>query len=241
MNGYFDIHCHILPGVDDGAGDIVETEKMLREAYKEGIRNIIATPHFHPRRGHAPVEEILESADRVQKLIEEKFSGMELYQGQEIYYGHDVLDKLKNKELLPMEDSQYVLVEFSPGDEVRRITDGLNSLLIKGYIPILAHVERYGFLDADMETIEELVEAGVYLQINSGSLLGELGGEKKRFVKKLLKEDLVTFIASDAHDSERRKPRFQKCAEYISKKFGDRMVQRIFYENPQKIIENEII
>lgn len=241
MDGYFDIHCHILPGVDDGAGDIVETEKMLREAYKEGIRNIIATPHFHPRRGHETAERILEAVEQVREMIEKKFPGMQLYQGQEIYYSHDVLDKLKNKEILTMEDSQYVLVEFSVGDEIRRIKEGLNNLLMQGYSPILAHVERYELLDKDMETIEELADAGVYLQVNSGSLLGYLGGAKKRFVKKLLKEQLVTFIASDAHDSEKRKPQFKKCVEYLSKKIGEKMVWQIFYENPQKIIENEII
>lgn len=241
MNGYFDIHCHILPGVDDGADSMEETEKMLKEAYKEGIRNIIATPHYHPRRGHAPAEQILEAADRVRDMMEKKFPGMYLYQGQEIYYSHDVLDKLKSEEIFTMEESQYVLTEFSVGDGIPRIKEGLNNLLMRGYSPILAHVERYALLDKDMESIEELTEAGVYLQVNSGSFLGELGGEKKRFVKKLLKAGLVTFIASDAHDSERRTPRFRKCTEYISNKFGEETARRIFYDNPQKIIENEII
>ncbi len=241
MKGCFDIHCHILPGIDDGAENMAETKKMLQEAYKDGIRNIIATPHFHPRRGHAGAEKVLETLTQVRGVMEEYYPGMNLYSGQEIYYCHDVIEKIKNREVLTLQNSQYVLVEFSVGTEGRKIMEGLNNLLMQGYSPILAHVERYGLLIKNMESIEDLAEAGVYLQINSGSLMGQLGGGVKRFVKKLLKEELVSFIASDAHDSRKRRPELAGCIRYVGNKFGKEMAERIFYDNPQKIIENKII
>lgn len=241
MKGYFDIHCHILPGIDDGAENMTETIKMLRIAYKEGIRNIIATPHYHPRRGHARVEQVLEVLEQMKQVMEEKFPDMNLYQGQEIYYCHDVLEKLKNKELLTLQNSQYVLVEFSVGTEIRKIKEGLNGLLMQGYSPILAHVERYELLIKDMEAIEELAAAGVYLQVNGGTLMGQMGGNRKRFVRKLLKAKLVSFMASDAHDSVRRAPQLSKCVEYVTKKYGKEMARQIFYSNPQKVIDNKII
>lgn len=241
MDGYFDIHCHILPEIDDGAQNVTETIQMLQEAYKDGIRNIIATPHYHPRRGHAPKEKVLERLEQVREIVKKQFPGMNLYQGQEIYWCHDALDKIKDKELLTLQNSQYLLVEFSVGTELRKIMDGLNNLLLQGYSPILAHVERYEALVQDMQAVEELTEAGVYLQVNGGSLMGQLGGSRKRFIKKLLKADLVSFIASDAHDSKKRKPQLSKCADYVTKKFGKEMTERIFYENPKKVIENKII
>lgn len=241
MDGLYDMHCHILPGIDDGSKDMDETLKMLKIAYDEGIRHIFATPHYHPRRGKSSSDKALQRLQEVQKMMDEQFPGMKVYPGHEIYYCHDILDFVKSGEILKMNNSSYVLVEFSFTDEVRKIKSGLNKFLMNGYSPILAHVERYTELVKDWDAIEELVEAGVYLQVNSASLMGKLGMGTKRFIKKLLKEDMVSFIGTDAHNSKGREPLLKKSAEYIEKKFGVDVAERILYENPQKVIENKMI
>jgi protein-tyrosine phosphatase len=241
MDGYIDMHCHILPGVDDGAENMAETLKMLEIAYKSGTRSMIATPHYHPVRGHAKAERILEALEKTREAAKERFPGLKLYPGQEMYYSHDALDALRRKELLTLGGGAYVLVEFSPGTEVRKIKESLSSLVMTGHRPILAHVERYAHLVEDLDSVEELADAGIYLQVNSQSLTGNPGWKRKRFIKALLKEDLVSFIGSDAHDSRRRTPCLDACAQYITKKFGKEMAQRIFCENPGKVIEDKSI
>ena len=114
MNKFIDMHCHILPHVDDGAVDIEETKKMLEIAYKDGIRYIIATPHFHPKRGSASWEEIKAQLKLVReeaKKIDEKFR---IFIGNEIYFGQDVPELLSEKKVLTMNGRDYILVEFSP-------------------------------------------------------------------------------------------------------------------------------
>ena len=111
---YIDMHCHILPGVDDGAKDLAETKKMLEIAYAEGIRCIIATPHHHPHRGKAPAEKLRERAKLVREAAHEIDERFRVYLGTEVYFGQDVADKLKEGKILSMNRREYVLVEFRP-------------------------------------------------------------------------------------------------------------------------------
>ena len=111
---YIDMHCHILPGVDDGAKDLAETKKMLEIAYAEGIRCIIATPHHHPHRGKASVENLRERAKLVREAAHEIDERFRVYLGTEVYFGQDVADKLKEGKILSMNRREYVLVEFPP-------------------------------------------------------------------------------------------------------------------------------
>ena len=111
---YIDMHCHILPGVDDGAKDLAEMKKMLEIAYAEGIRCIIATPHHHPHRGKAPAEKLREKAKLVREAAHEIDERFRVYLGTEIYFGQDVADKLKEGKILSMNRREYVLVEFPP-------------------------------------------------------------------------------------------------------------------------------
>lgn len=241
MENFFDIHCHILPGIDDGSSTMDETMAMIETAYKDGIRSIVATPHFHPRRGHGTARKAMPRIEMVRNEAAGAYPDLKIYSGCEIYYCHDILEKVKSGEILTLNNSDYVLIEFSFTEELRKIKSGLNKFLLSGYNPILAHVERYDELVKNPETLDELTEAGVYLQINADSLLGKLGGARRRFVKKLLKDGMVSFIASDAHDCKKRAPLLSKAAAYVEKKYGRDTAERIFIENPKKVIDNIMI
>lgn len=242
MKDYYDIHCHILPGIDDGAEDKKEMIRMLQLAYKEGIRTIIATPHFHPRRGEADAYIVENIWRRACAEIQKVYPDMRIYTGNEIYYRQDAVQRLKNGELLTLAGSDYVLVEFSLSSaEPDEIMDAVKELQMAGYLPVIAHIERYDRVLGDVLAVEELVEAGAYIQVNTSSITGEQGGKRKRFVKKLLKQECVHFVGTDAHDSHRRTPSIKKCAAYIRKKFGDETADMILYENPSMVIKNEII
>lgn len=241
MEGYIDIHSHILPGIDDGAKDIEQTKIMLNIAYKEGIRTIIATPHFNQSKGDKPFIQLKEYFEKVKNELKVFMPQMEIKLGCEIYYTNDTIDLLNKKILQTMAGSRYVLIEFNPFAEYNQILNGLQILLFNGYKPILAHVERYYCLIKDMNKVEQLHRMGCYIQANASDIIGENGILFRRPIKKLLKYNLIDFIATDSHSDKIRKPKIKKCAEYIKKKFGKEYVKRILTENPNKVLLNRDI
>lgn len=237
MEGYIDMHCHILPGVDDGAKDIEETKKMLRIAYDEGIRCIIATPHHHPHRGKESPEVLRKQAMIVREAAHEIDEHFRIYLGTEIYFGQDVPEKLKKKQILTMNKREYVLVEFSPSDTYDYIRQSLQQLQFGGYMVILAHVERYNCITEEPALAEELEEMGILLQVNAGSIIGNSGRKIKNFVRDLMDEDLVFCVGTDAHDVKRRAPRMKKAADYVKKKHGEEYMRRIFFSNAMVMLK----
>lgn len=231
MERYIDMHCHILPGADDGAASMEETEKMLRIAYAEGIRCMIATPHYHPRRGHEHPDILRKKLTLVRKAaqkIDEKFR---IYLGTEIYFGQDVPEKLRQGEILTMNRRNQVMVEFSPADSFNYIKQGLQQIQLAGYEVILAHAERYLCLVDKFELVEHIWNMGVNIQINTGSITGDTGRKTKQFVKDLMDQDMVFGVGSDAHNTENRAPRMEKAAAYVKKKYGEPYMKKIFYDN----------
>lgn len=241
MKGYFDVHCHVLPGIDDGAGSEEEMLQMAGIAYKEGVRHVIATPHYHPKRGGADANTIDSVFDKAKSLIEHNFPDMKIYKGNEIYYRQDTAEMLKNKQLLTLAGSDYVMVEFSTSVSQSQVKQAVGQLQMSGYMPVIAHVERYEELVGEYGFIEELVSAGVYIQVNASSVIGEMGGAKKRFIKKLIKNDWVHFIGTDAHDTKYRPPLMEKCATYLRKKFDEDTMELLLYYNPMMMIKNKVI
>ena len=239
MKYFIDIHCHCLPQVDDGAKNIDETLAMMKIAYSEGIRTIIATPHFKGRGRGIDPESLEELVDFVNVLLLQENIGIKVYRGNELFYNSEVSETLGEGRLSTLAGSGYVLVEFYPNEEFRNIKAGLYDLLSSGYVPVLAHVERYLNINK-LQEVEELIELGAYIQVNAATILGEMGRSAKSFVKKLLKKRYVHFVASDAHSPRSRAPRLMMCAKYLEKKYGSEYVEELFYYNPMRIIENEL-
>ena len=237
MEGYIDMHCHILPGVDDGAKDIDETKAMLRIAYEEGIRCIIATPHHHPRRGKESPTVLRRQAKLVREAAHEIDEHFRIYLGTEVFFGQDVPDKLKDGKILSMNNRDYVLVEFSPSDTFAYIRQSLQQMQLAGYEVILAHVERYNCIVKEAELAEQLWEMGIHLQVNAESITGESGREIKKFVKYLMDQELVFCVGTDAHSPRHRAPRMKKAAAYVKKKYGEEYMRRIFFSNAKTMLK----
>lgn len=239
MEGYIDMHCHILPGVDDGAKDVEEMKKMLKIAYKEGIRCIIATPHHHPRRGKESPEVLRKKAVILREAAHEIDAHFRIYLGTEIYFGQDIPDKLQKKEVLTMNRRKFILVEFSPADRFDYIRQNLQQLQMKGYEVILAHVERYQCLTEDLELVEQLRDMGIFLQVNAGSICGDNGRKLKKTVKTLMDHDMIFCVGTDAHSSGSRAPHMKKAAEYVQKKYGQEYMRRIFFSNAKIMLKKK--
>lgn len=186
MDRLVDTHCHILPEVDDGAKNMEETRQMLQEAYEDGIRYIIATPHHHPRRGRKSPKQLRRQLKLVREEAAQISGELRIYLGTEIYFGQDIPERLREEQILTMNRTRYVLVEFSPGDPFEYICQGIQQIQMKGYEVILAHIERYQCMYKNIENAEHLKHMGVRIQVNADSITGESGWKAKRLVRRLI-------------------------------------------------------
>lgn len=243
MDGFTDIHCHVLPMVDDGAETMEMALDMLRVAAEEGIQKIILTPHQKADRKCVTPDGIIKRMQILQEVAETNEIPVKLYPGNEIFYRHGLGELLEGKKIRTLADSHYVLVEFLPGEDYSYIRDALNRLISFGYWPIVAHVERYVNVVKDIGKAEELKEdTGCYFQVNSVSVMGEHGFGEKMVTRKLLKQRLIDFVGTDAHRSEgKRSPRLRECAEWLQKKLGNNSVEKLLIENPGAVLEDRVI
>ncbi len=241
MDGYTDVHCHVIPGVDDGAQDLNESLRMLLYMYEEGIRRVIATPHYHGGYMEPRIGKIKERFDELKSAMDydERLSTMELYLGCELYYYPSVTEWLDEGRVATMAGSDYVLLEFGYTMDMHTINAGTGAVINAGYIPIIAHAERYTALVSDLDAVESLIKKGAYIQVNTGAFHG--GFKKRSFVKKLFKNRMVHFVGTDAHDDEDRPPNMALEAEYIGKHYGEDYCRMLFVDNPAKVINNERI
>lgn len=241
MERVFDIHNHTLWGVDDGSEDAQMSMRMMRIAADSGITDIILTPHNKPNRRNIYTSEIDEMIEMLRGMCKENGININLYPGNEIYYRTDVGERIELGKATTMACSHYVLLEYNPTDDWNYIKQGADDMLSMGYYPIIAHVERYVNVAKNIERAQELRNKGCYLQINAGSLMGDVGLSLKSTSKLLMKEGLVSFIASDAHEDRKRIPKLDKCVRYVEKKYGADTAEKIFVTNPMCILNDKYI
>ena len=236
MLGIVDIHSHIIPDVDDGARTLEESKQMLEIAYSEGIRTIIATPHFRHEVFECSMDKIEEQYQAVKQLGQSIGEGIAIRLGCEYYAEICMTDKLKNEPKYTMAGTSYVLIEFSVDVEFSCMRAIIQELVRGGYKPILAHAERYECLYKRFYA-KELITLGAKMQLNADSIIGENGRKVKKFCKKIMKKNLLEFIGTDGHDTKVRRPSIIKCVNYLEKKMGCDYAKKILIDNPQKIID----
>lgn len=238
MVGYFDLHSHILPGVDDGAASLEETRSMLQTAYEEGIRIMTATPHYAIGRKNASVKQLQELVEELNEPSFDLCNKPHIILGNELLFSKEIIDALNRGDALTIDGTRYILVEFFPEEEFGMMREGLHHCLLSGYIPILAHTERYHCLIRHPWLVGELIQMGVYVQINFSGLVGHILSPKVNFCHKLLKKDWVHFLGTDAHGAHNRAPRVRKEVTRLMKKYGEETVTRLLWSNPMKMLED---
>ena len=241
-----DIHSHIIFGVDDGPQTIEESRSLLMDAYNQGVRTIVATSHRRIGMFETPEDRIEKNFKSVQKLAKEVASDLTVLYGAEIYYSSELMDKLEEKVIPSINGSSYVLIEFSQNAKFWEIKTGLTNILRLGFIPVLAHAERYQSLENNENYLKELINMGCYVQINSSSVLKyKWFCDKNRLFKKrakyFLDRDLVHCVASDMHHLSKRPPYMKEAFEIISHKYGRKKAKELFVDNPNRIVTNQMI
>ena len=234
--GLFDIHCHIVPSVDDGAGSLEEALKILQMEYDQGVRTIICTPHFRRKMFETPLSKIREQFKVLRAAAWEMNKELRLYLGCEFHVNMEMIPSLKAHRGYSMAGSRYVLAEFSGSTEVSYIRERLYSLLSNGYKPIVAHIERYECMRKDIDFVEDMIDMGALMQVNADSLIGKEGFGAKRYCSKLLQAGDIHFVGSDCHGSKERISRIGEAYDFVCQKAGKEYAETIFKNNPQKIL-----
>lgn len=236
-----DIHCHILPNIDDGSKSLQESIEMAKIAESEGITKIVNTSHYHHDFKYKKGNEIKIVLEEFNEILKEKNINLEVILGNEIYYTSDFIEKFDKLEFFSINDSKYILIEFPPSNFPKNITDVIYEVKLKGFIPILAHVERYRDIQENVNIIFNCIKEGALIQVNASSIIGNNGKEAESTSKKLLDNKMVHFVATDAHSSTRRRPLIKDAYNYILKHYGKSTAERLFLENADLVIENRDI
>ncbi len=228
---YIDIHSHILPFMDDGAKDTEMSLEMLRIAAREGITDIIVTPHYRKGYYRGERRDMDKVLTQMRDLMKTEGIRINLYPGNEIYYHSELEEKLESGALSSMNDTEYVLVEFSPMEDFMYIRSAVEELFGMGYTPIIAHVERIRCIEQNIEYARTLKNMGCDIQVNAASAMGAVGFWCRRLVHRLLREQLVDYIGTDAHNVDKRSPAMKKCAGMLYRKYDREYVDGILFQN----------
>lgn len=234
-----DLHCHLLPGIDDGAKDLETSIKMLEIAKNNNTKAIIATPHVIEGKWLPAWEQIVAEC----KILEDESRKVDLdipvYPGGEIALHMDILDSIKGPGPYCLNSGRYLLVEL-PAMEIPRFAEKFFfTLEARGITPVLAHPERHPELAKDPEILVEWIRRGVLTQINGASLMGRMGERAQNMAELLLARNMVHCFGSDAHSARNRNPDLSKAAERVVSMVGIEMARQILTVNPQRIIDSQ--
>lgn len=230
-----DLHSHILPDLDDGARSLGEALDMARMAVDSGITVMVATPHC----AHDRAREVQESWELLCEALRENEIPLKLLPGMEIFGTSDTVRLLKEGKLLTLNGSRYPLVEFdfhSTGDEETLV---LRSLRKAGYRPVVAHPERYSYVQRNPRLINQWFRMGCLLQVNRGSLLGRFGVQAQAMGVELVERGFATVVATDAHSARVRTPWMRDIREILSREVSPQCARALLLDNPKKILKNE--
>lgn len=235
-----DIHTHITPNVDDGSSSIEMSLEMLRSEVAQGVTKVFLTPHSFAFETKRP-EDIFEKMRKVQERAEAEGIPLQIYQGCEIYTYRDkmgrILQDLKGGRIPSMNGTRYVMAEFDVYEgDIEDAKYCLSRYLEEGWIPIIAHAERYCWTFATLENIRILKEMGCLVQVNYYDLIEEPNHDIRTCAQELLKAELVDMMGSDAHRTNYRPPKLVRGAGYIRENCRAEYADDILWRNVEKYL-----
>jgi len=233
-----DIHSHVIPAVDDGSQDIETSLEMLKIAHDDGVKTLIATPHFYRNRFECNFLDVCKKVEALNELAREKDINIKILPGQEIFLDKYSSDLYKEETIGTINKSKYMLVETSLiGSRPKDLMDNIYELKLLGIVPIIAHPERYEFIIEDNTEINDFIKEGCLIQITSTSITGGFGKEVKKTAENLISNGICNFIGSDAHTTNRRCPKIREALEEI--KSMDKEVYENIDKNSMALINDE--
>ncbi|MDQ0219251.1 tyrosine protein phosphatase [Peribacillus cavernae] len=236
-----DIHCHILPGIDDGAQTIEDSMAMAKLAVQEGITSIIATPHHNNGSYENKKHEILEKVEELNSILQIESIPLHILPGQEPRIYGELLEDYQKDEIVTLNvGGQYLFIELPSGHVPRYTEQLLYDIQLNGLTPIIVHPERNSELIQNPDTMYQLVKKGALTQVTASSVAGYFGKSIKKFSLQLIEANLTHFIASDAHNVSNRSFKITEALDEIEKRYGVDMVY-LFTENAELLVDRKSV
>ena len=236
-----DFHTHILPNIDDGARNIEETLYLIQEAQKVGFEAIIATSHYMEGYYETDVSGRELWINAIYQKLQKENLDIKLYLGNEIYLSDNIISLLEEGQASTINDTSYVLFEMPLNIEPLNLYHVVYEMMQNKLVPILAHPERYTFVQQDPELIYDLIEKGVLMQANYASILGYYGSKAQIMVKKFLENNMIHFLGSDVHKPNTIYPRIPQILEKLGQIVGKEKLEELTTTNPKLVLKNKRI
>jgi len=236
-----DFHSHIIPEIDDGSRSIEETMLLLEEAEKAGFTKIISTSHYLEKHYEFNESSRKQFLEMLKIGVSNLKLDLELYLGSEIYTSYDIIEILKEQKASTINGTNYVLIELPMQSELPNLKNVIYELLGNGYIPVIAHPERYSYVKENPNWLLDYIELGVLFQANYGSIIGMYGKEAQKTVKLLLKHDMIHFLGSDVHRPKTIYTKMPEILQELQKVLERDKLKKLTKINPQLVLDNETI
>ncbi len=239
---FTDIHSHFLFSVDDGSKNKLESLNMLQQAVEQNVTYLLATPHATDLTTEAVSERFLDHYKELQNLIAEENIAIKIALASELYFNPHIYDWIKYPWATFNNNRKYLLFELPLFEMPKEVKDFIFQCKLEGITPILAHPERYSYMNNNIEVLFDWYHQGCLMQINAGSVTGQFGSRAEKLALKLLQARLAHFVASDAHETEYRNYKQLPLAkEALSGQLPADYVDALFSVNPQKALDGLII
>lgn len=237
-----DCHIHILPMLDDGAEDIEEALQMAKTAYDSGVTKIIVTPHAnHYHYQNYYTEKLIQGFNQFKEYLSNFLPQLEFYLGMEIYVTDNLVKKIKNNDVIGLNNSRYYLIEFDFDTDTVEINRTLVEVLALNKVPVIAHPERYKVVQIEPWIVFGWLEMGCLTQLNKDSIFGMFGKTIQATAKKLLDFNLVTLVASDGHENIYRLSNMDEIQDFLELNYGLDYSLKLLYDHPLAIINDDDI
>lgn len=232
-----DIHTHIIFDVDDGSDTLEESVAILKSAVLNGVTDIVCTPHYLDSYEYN-LEKVLANFETLKEAA--KGLNIKLHLGNEVAVYGNIGEILSDVNVKGLANSKYMLIEFPMSTDVDYVEYTIYEMRIKGIIPIIAHPERCECFKKHIDRVSKAIEEGALIQCNTGSILGKYGNTAKKIVKKLLKERLVHFMATDTHNTKRNGyENLDKAEAEIEKIIGRCDKNKLFIYNARYVLADQ--
>ena len=238
-----DLHCHILPGLDDGARDLAHAVAMARIARDDGVTHIAGTPHLNKGGFVFPDLGVFDEArDRLSRALRDEHIDITLLAGAEVHITHGLLDEVRaRRQGLTLAGSSYLIVEFPQDHVFSEAKDLFFDLMSEGLVPVIAHPEKNTTFSRFPRLLFDLVSMGALAQLNAGSLMDGGTTEAGETARKFLGLGLAHFIGSDGHNTHAKAPRLAAASEAAAAVIGEKGARALVTDNPRAVIADQEI
>ena len=233
-----DLHCHMLPSIDDGAKNLDIALGMAQHAVADGITTVACTPHIYPGLYENTKAGIIQSISSFEEVLRSEGVALELVCGADVHVDVDLVQGIRSGRIATLNDTRYLLLEFPHRGNIKMMQDCVFNLHRAGYIPIITHPERQRWIDEYYDSLVEMVKQGAWIQLTAQSITGGFGKRALHWSERMLDDGIVHLIATDAHNLTRRPPVLSEGRNRITQLLGKQEADNMMVARPQGILCN---